>query len=180
MRRMILGAPVVVLVAFAVGCKDKAQPDYAACLQADTAGDVKKAWDSCNAAVAADPNSTSGKAAAAKLTEMKPKYDGWKKDQDAMAAAQAEQQRQADAARAKAEAETRKAAAAAARQKVEKKYYGFERDGECVDKGLPPYRCALEGGSRVEIDLVADDDGCKHLLPGRDDFLLFKVFCCPK
>jgi hypothetical protein len=162
------------------------------------------ATDACQKAVSADPTSPSGKAAAAKMREFhgatvkkctdlaaagdiegaksactmarmtvdepdlkKQVEDAWGKINPLLEKGQADAQNGLKAARD------------AAREKVEKRYYGHERDGECIDKGLPPYRCDLEGGSRAEIDLVAHDYRCEHLLPGRDDFMLFKVFCCP-
>jgi hypothetical protein len=71
-------------------CEDKAQPDYDRCVQmarpctckpddplcsCPPGEDLKAAWDACNAAVAADPNSKSGKLAAAKLGEVKVALD---------------------------------------------------------------------------------------------------------
>jgi hypothetical protein len=62
-------------------CADKAKSDYTRCVQLDVQGDVGGAWDACNSAVAADPTSKSGRAAAAKLAEMKQRYDDWKRDE---------------------------------------------------------------------------------------------------
>jgi hypothetical protein len=163
-----------------VACQDKAQPDYAACIQSDAAGDVGKAWDSCTAAVGADPNSTSGKAAAAKLIAMRPAHDKWKADQAAKAAAAAEAQRKVDEARAKAEAEARTLAVAAARDKVRPKYDGFDPDATCTAKGLPPYRKDYGGGTLAEDQMIAQADGCQPLFPGRDDPMLAVTFCCPR
>jgi hypothetical protein len=163
-----------------LACQDKAQPDYAACVQADTAGEVGKAWDSCTAAVGADPNSTSGKAAAAKLMAMKPAYDQWKADQGAKAAAAAAAQEQADEARAKAEAEEQARAVTAARAKVHPKYDGFDPDTTCTAKGLPPYRKDYGGGTIAEDQMIAQADGCQPLFPGRDDPTLAVTFCCPR
>jgi hypothetical protein len=114
-------------------CTDKAQPDYAKCVQADSAGDLQGAWSACNAAVAADPNSTSGKAAATKLAEMRPKHNASQAPQGASTDKAAnedddldpedkailarmereEQRRQARAEQRKARAEQRKAQAQA-------------------------------------------------------------------
>jgi len=171
---------VILALNLAVACTDKAEPDYAKCVQADTAGDVQAAWMACNDAISADPNSTSGKAATAKLTAMKPKYDAWKADQDAKAAAAAEAQRRADAARAAAEAQARGQAAAAARAKVRPKYDGFDPDTTCTAKGLPPYRKDYGGGTLAEDQMVAQADGCSPLFPGRDDPMLAITFCCPR
>jgi hypothetical protein len=75
MAHRTVSSLLIVASFFLSACKDKAEPDYAKCVQADTAGDIDGAWTACNAAVAADPNSTSAKAAVAKLAELKPKYD---------------------------------------------------------------------------------------------------------
>lgn len=83
--RVLMLTLVVLASALTVSCKDKAEPDYAKCVQADTAGEVQAAWTACNAAVAADPNSTSGKAAATKLAELKPKYNAAQASQGATA-----------------------------------------------------------------------------------------------
>jgi hypothetical protein len=170
-------ATLVALVAY--GC-DKAKPDYAKCVQAEAANDFSSAWQACNAAVGSDPTSESGKASIVKLGLMKPQYDKWKADQQATAAREAEEKRRQEAAADKSAADARAAAARSARRSVQRAYVGRERDGECIDKGLPDYRWEYEGGTREEIDLVASADGCGHLLPGRSDFFLFKVFCCPE
>jgi hypothetical protein len=172
---------VVVAAILLVACKDKAEPDYAACVQADTAGDVGKAWDSCTAAVGADPNSTSGKAAAAKLTAMKPAYDKWKADQNAKAAAAAAAQAKADEERAKAEAQEHAKEVAALRAKIHRAYDGRDPDGECQSNGYPPYREDYTGGSYDENETVALGDGCvhlfqKHSMHSPND----NTYCCPK
>ena len=69
--RSRLLAPALVAAIVAGGCKDKAEPDYKKCVEAEAKGDILAAESTCNGAVAADPNSTSGKAADAKLKEMK-------------------------------------------------------------------------------------------------------------
>lgn len=58
------------LLTFAVACTDTAKPLYAECLLAEVNGDVPRAVAACKAAVAVDPSSRSGKAAAEKLTEL--------------------------------------------------------------------------------------------------------------
>ena len=60
------------------GCQDKSTSEYAICVQLNIKGDIGGAWDACNAAISANPISQSGKAAAEKLAEIKPKYDEWK------------------------------------------------------------------------------------------------------
>ena len=162
------------------GCIDAAQNDYAKCLQADAANDIAAAWKACNAAVGRDPTSESGKGAVAKLTVLKPKYEAWQKAEAEKAAVAAEEKKKQEEAAAAAQAEARARALRAARTRVERRYYGEERDGECIDKGLPDYRWAYEGGTRDEVDLVASEYGCKHLFDNASDFLVFKVFCCPQ
>ena len=79
---------VVMLI---TACTDKAKPDYDNCVQQDVRGDIQVAWAACNAAVAADPGSASGKAAAARLIVMKPVFDQLKADQATAAQQQAAQ-----------------------------------------------------------------------------------------
>jgi hypothetical protein len=69
------------------GCTDKAEPDYTRCLDLETKGETQNARDACNAAVTADPNSKSGKAAAAKVTELQAKLDVKLKAEQAQAEA---------------------------------------------------------------------------------------------
>jgi TPR repeat protein len=64
---------VLCAVVVAGGCKDKAEPEYAKCVQADTAGDTQAAREACQSAMKADPTSASGKAAAAKLADLEAK-----------------------------------------------------------------------------------------------------------
>ncbi|MBN2194564.1 MAG: hypothetical protein JW751_17230 [Polyangiaceae bacterium] len=54
-----------------VGCRDKAQPSYDECLKLEAKWDPIAAQAACEAAVQADPNSTAGKAAAAKLAALR-------------------------------------------------------------------------------------------------------------
>jgi multidrug efflux pump subunit AcrA (membrane-fusion protein) len=170
--------PVLILVilasALTVACKDKAEPAYAACIQADTAGDVKTAWDSCNVAIAADPNSTSGKAAAAKLAAMKPAYDKWKADADAKAASAAAAQAKQDEANRQAAKDAAEARIRTLRAKVRRTYPSEEPDGTCQGKGLPPYLWEYQGGTYAENGAVAAADGCK--VSGIVD----TAYCCPR
>ncbi len=172
MRTAVLG---VIFVSFLnAGCADKAEPDYARCVKAEAAGDLDVAWKACGAAVDADANSTSGKAATAKLANIKPKYEAWQADQEAKAAA-------ASSARRKADAEARAEAARALRQKVSAKYWGFEPDDQCQSDGKPPFRKDYGGGTYRENETVALAEGCVHLfqphsMPGPND----NTFCCPR
>jgi hypothetical protein len=169
------------LMGLTVGCTDKAKDNYAKCVQADTAGDVEGAWKACTDAVGDDPNSTSGKAAAAKLTAMKPAYDKWKADQDAKAAAAAAAQAKADEERRQAEATAEKQRIAALRAKIHRAYDGFDPDGDCQSNGYPPFREDYTGGTYDENEEMALADGCTHLfqkhsMHSPND----NTFCCPK
>ena len=53
-----------------VACLDKAKADYDKCVDRDKSYDVKGAVEACSAAVAADPKSPSGQAAAKKLYDL--------------------------------------------------------------------------------------------------------------
>jgi hypothetical protein len=189
MRAFTFGVVFIMLTA----CSDKAQPDYAKCVQADTTGDLAGAVKACSDAIGADPNSTSGKAAAAKLAEIKPKYDAWKADQDAKAAAAAEAKRAADAvqakaqaearaAQAKAEAEARQAAVADLRRRVKGLFaYDNKPDSRCLAEGKPPYARDYGGGTYDENEEVALADRCVHLFGKHMDHSPNdNSFCCPK
>jgi hypothetical protein len=101
----IVAATACVLIA----CTDKAKPDYDRCVKEleDQPDHIEQAADMCAAAVAADPGTTSGKAAAARLKDLqvevaqraKAKADA-KVKADAEAAAQAQAAAQAAAAQA--------------------------------------------------------------------------------
>jgi hypothetical protein len=52
------------------GCMDKAKADYDRCVERDQNYDVKGAREACQAAIAADPKSPSGLAAAEKLVQL--------------------------------------------------------------------------------------------------------------
>ena len=53
-----------------LGCKDNSAEAYKKCVEADAKGDGPGAQTACSDAIAADPNSTNGKAAAVKLKEI--------------------------------------------------------------------------------------------------------------
>jgi hypothetical protein len=143
-----------------VGCADKAQPDYAKCVQAEVQQQIKEAWEACNAA---------GKAAAAKLGILKPKYDAWKQADDAAQAKAAEQERQQ-------RQETQATRLKALRAKVQHKYLDEEPDSLCTGKGLPPFRWSYEGGTFAEDAEVATADGCQSPFTLAEN----TTFCCPK
>jgi hypothetical protein len=60
-----------VLALLVLGCTDKASRSYVACVQADVAGDAGAAMTACADAVATDPDSVSGKAATARLKDLR-------------------------------------------------------------------------------------------------------------
>jgi TPR repeat protein len=82
-RSMMLGLVVglAVVVTGVLSCTDKAKPAFDRCVQADTAGDLPAALAACADAVKADPNSGSGKLAAARAAVIE------QKKRDALAAA---------------------------------------------------------------------------------------------
>jgi membrane protein involved in colicin uptake len=167
MRAFTFGIVFIVLTA----CSDKAQPDYAKCVQADTTGDLAGAVKACSDAIGADPNSTSGKAAATKLAEIKPKYDAWKADQDAKAAAAAEAKRAADAVQAKAqaearavqakaEAEARQAAVTDLRRRVKGLFaYDNKPDSRCLAEGKPPTPGTMRAGPTTRMNRLRSPTG---------------------
>ena len=80
-------------------CEDKAQPAYARCVSDEAKGDLIVAALDCETAIKADPNSTSGKAAAEKLAAMQPALAKAKAEQTEKDAKAAEDRRTAEAAR---------------------------------------------------------------------------------
>jgi len=112
---------------------------------------------------------------------MKPKYDAWKKEEDAKAAVAAEAQRKADEESARAAKAAQARAAAVARAKVHRAYDGRDPDGQCQADGKPPYREDYTGGTYDENEMVALSDGCVHLFERHstrspND----NTFCCPR
>jgi hypothetical protein len=167
MRSFSKVVAVLSLLMSLVACQDKAKPDYDKCVEAETSGDMVLARDSCTAAIAADPNSTSGKAAAVTLADINKKFAEYEAGKAAKA-------------RAATPAAAEKAPTAAdLRGKVRKKYWGHEPDGECTGKGLPPLKIDYEGGTDKEDEAVALDDGCQHLFAS-EGTTASRVFCCPK
>lgn len=167
---------VALLSTLFLGCKDKAKDPFAQCVRLDAEGNVKGAWESCGAAVSADPNSTSGRAATAKLTEMKPKYDAWKQADEAKQAKMAEEKRKAAEQSEKANREAAARRIASLKQKMTKKYSDRDPDSECTGKGLPPYRWDYGGGTFAENQEVAEADGCRKL----HQTVEIQVYCCPQ
>lgn len=166
MKRVLFIAAISSL--FVSGCNDKAKESYAKCIQLEVRREIKLAWIACNSAISEDPNSTSGKAAASKLVQMKPAYDAWISEEDAKRANEAANQRQR-VQEAKAER------LSLLRLKVHRKYGGDEPDSYCSEKGLPPYMWNYVGGTFLEDAEVSLSDGCKSAFGLSEN----TTFCCP-
>lgn len=155
-----------------MGCEDKAEPRYNECVAFEAKGDVLKASIACEDAIKIDASSKSGKLAAEKLTALQPALEKRKKDAD--------EQRKKDAEIAKAqeqaEATARAERAQALRSKITRKHGGYEPDGTCTGKGLPPYWWEYTGGTFAEDAEVAAADGCSPKGQSREN----TDFCCPK
>ncbi len=157
MRETVVVCSLVAMVA-GVGCAtDKAKANYEKCLAADKAGDLEAAWKACLAASWDDPKSPSGKAAAAKLEEMRPRRRQIEADQEAAASRK------------------RAARVQTLRGKVTAKYAApGDPDPICTGHGMPPYRWFYEGGTFAEDAEVATADGCQQLMTEST------IFCCPR
>jgi len=75
------GLARVWMLVLLAGCIDKAKADYDRCVERDQNYDVKGAIAACQAAVAADPKSPSGRAAADKLLQLDRVADKLKTEQ---------------------------------------------------------------------------------------------------
>lgn len=162
------------------GCEDRAQPEYAKCVAAEAKSDVLAAATACEAAVAADPNSTSGKAAASKLKEMQPAIAKAKAENDAADAKAAAERKKADEAAAKSAV-----AAQAARMALLKDRAKIERSGDddaCVSAGKPPRGLRITGGTYDDNEAVATAMGCvrTHVYyPQQGHSPTDNYYCCP-
>lgn len=168
MLRVHVLMAVVLAAGSAAGCTDKAEPEYARCLDFEQRGELVLAARACEAAIKADSSSTAGKAAAAKLKSLQPALD-----------AQRAADRRAYEDSQPSDDGARRAKAASLRGKIRRKAWGSEPDAECSGKGLPPYRISYEGGTFEEDELVAEADGCTHLFQKRGN-ANDSVFCCPR
>ena len=70
-----------IFLLIASACVDKAKADYDRCMERQRAYDVPGAYSACVSAVAADPNSVSGQAAAKEVDNLKPVVDKMKVEQ---------------------------------------------------------------------------------------------------
>ena len=89
---------LLVLALLIVGCADKAKPDFERCEQLQTDKKYNEAREACQRAVAADPESTAGKLAAARIPVI---------DTEAVKSARAERAEQARSSAALDEAEAK-------------------------------------------------------------------------
>ncbi len=97
-RNILKGAMGLSLVVLLGGCSDKAKPALDDCTKAESDKDWVSAVSACEKAVALDPESQSGKAAAEKLGSLKVKLAAKEKaDAEAKAKAEAEAKAKADA-----------------------------------------------------------------------------------
>jgi hypothetical protein len=156
---------IIVFMLGIVGCKDKAEPTYALCVKYEAENAPLAAEGACEGAIEADPNSTSGKAAAQKLKDLAP----------AVEKAKAEKAK-ADEAAQQAAAVTEAARVHQLRARVSKKFWGTDPDGDCTGKGLPPFKWSYEGGTYTEDREVAFADGCQST----SQLLDVTEYCCPQ
>ncbi len=142
-----------------VGCGDKAQADYAKCVQLDTSGDLAGAVAACSAAIGADPNSQSGKAAADKIASINGKLAAKEKaDTDAKAAAQA-----LAAAQAAAQARASAAAQAPAVPAAEDPPTAPSGAGPCSSIQLSPVHAAIFS----IVSASGGDDSCEIIIQAK-------------
>lgn len=167
---------VLVMSVVLAACEDRAQPDYAQCVQAEVKGDILGAETFCQTAIDKDPTSDSGEAAAAKLKSMRPSIEAAKKAQAEAEAKAAEEKRKAEEAAKKAAEEARLARVKQLRTKVKGKFWDLTPNGECQGRGMPPYRMVYEGAAYTENTEVAYADGCQKLHQSPE----IMQFCCPK
>jgi hypothetical protein len=174
---MKLARTMTVLALLAIaGCADKAQPDYDRCVTAERA-DVLAAAAACEAAVAADPNSPSGKEAASKLLVMKPYIAQAKAAKDPKLVAE-----KAKADEIAWQAATQARAATAARLKASAKIERTGEDDQCVSDGKPPRGLAITGGTYDQNEAVATAMGCvrTHVYyPQQGHSVIDNYYCCP-
>lgn len=180
MRRRVVRLESALLICAAlsstIGCADKAEPDLAKCIQLQLADDIGGAWDACNAAIKADPNSDSGKAAAAKLAEMKPKHAAWEAAVEKERAEAEEKARIERERAAEVQAQEKAARLARLRQKIS---YKRSFNSSCVSEGKPPLGLRFEGGTYEENGEVAAGMGCVREFRD-DDRAMANYYCCPE
>ena len=189
------------------GCADKAQPKYDECVKLESSGDLKGAVAACEAAVAASPESKSGKAASDKVTTLKAAI---KKQEDA---ARAEAEKVAAAERQRLSSSTNlsdwkilvtkyptsqearsvqpKIEAAELEELRSKVSCEPQRFGACK-----PVQCAMQtknktarfckGSSSKSNEKIALSKGCVHAYethgsePSIAETYNFNCYCCPE
>lgn len=138
-----------------VACEDKAQHAYERCVVDEAAGKLDQAALDCDTAVKIDPNSTSGKAAAAKLAAMQPAL-ATAKEASAAAAAKAADEKKAKAAAQAAED-------AACPKWVTICTLGRHRDGSEKTTGAQYFDTKAEcEGVGAKAGLTCDPCRCQH------------------
>lgn len=172
MRRATCLLLVVGTLTFLAACEDRAAPSLEVCMKAESSGDMAHALEMCRQAATLDPNSTAGKAAAAKIVDLE------RKTKEAQAAAEAATKIEQAAAieQAKADEEARRALKRKIRVAGDN-----EPDGECQAQGKPAFRNQYSGGTYAENEQVALGNGCVHLFAAHMDHSPNdNIFCCPK
>lgn len=163
----------ILALVVAVGCTDKAKPDYSACVAAEAKEDVLTASIACERAITMDPTSESGIAATAKLKAMQPAIEQARRERAEKEARAAEEQRKAEEAAERAAAKAKAERIAKLRVKVKSKYWSFKPDPTCLGKGKPQFMMIYEGGTFAENDEVALAAGCVK------EPMLDTTYCCP-
>lgn len=175
--RRVRGLLFLALLGVALpACEDKAQNDYGKCVANETSGKIIAAAYDCEQAIKADPNSTSGKAAAEKLAAMQPALVKAKAD-SAAAIAKAEEE-----AAQKRAAEARAAAARAAQLQAQATIERSGSDDTCVSAGKGKRGLRITGGTYDDNEAVARSMGCvrEHVYyPQQGHSPSDNYFCCP-
>lgn len=170
-----VGAGIAAVVVGTVAChgEDKAEANYKKCLAKEAAGDLIAASNACVAAAYMDdPTSKSGKAAKAKLDEMKPAYEKAKKAQDEADAKEKEEKaKAAEVARvANQKAQAARLATAISATTIERASWS---DGSCLSVNLPPRAYRFQA-TPADADVIASIGGCSR----RHDVTSLEQ-CCP-
>ena len=173
----------MILALIGVACTDKAEAPLRDCQRLLAQSKPDEARQECERAVNVDKTSRSGKQAAAILADLPATVESASPCScppgDPLCACLKKRVIEPPA-QPKPSAAEQTAVLDAAKQKVEAKFWSFDRDGECTGKGLPAFRKSYEGGTFEEDEMVALGAGCVHLFPGMRDPQLFTVFCCPR
>lgn len=166
-------------VAALLACDDKAREPYAKCVTQEAGGNVIAAANECEKAVQADPNSTSGKAAATKLAAMQPALATAKEAKKIADAKEEEEARRKRMAAAAAEAEAKKEEMAALAKRI-----GCVRvdSEECISSGKGRVYRECTGSTYAENEKFALLKGCVHaryVSTSTPPDMTFNHYCCP-